>query len=37
MRAGGFIAALFPRMMIPEFAQNDGSHGSAFAGEFCSQ
>jgi len=32
MRGGGLVAALFPRMVISEFAQNDGSHGSAFGG-----
>jgi hypothetical protein len=29
---GGIVAALFPRMVISEFAQDDGSHGSAFGG-----
>src|SRR6266851_7183279 len=32
MCGGGLVAALFPRMVISEFAQNDGSHGSAFGG-----
>jgi hypothetical protein len=30
MSGGSLVAALFPRMVIPEFAHDDGSHSSAF-------
>jgi hypothetical protein len=32
MCGGGFVAALLPRMVIAEFAQDDRAHGSAFGG-----
>jgi hypothetical protein len=30
MRGGGLVSALFTRVVISEFAQDDGSHGCAF-------
>jgi hypothetical protein len=32
MGGGSLVAALLPRMVVAEFAQHDGSHGSAFDG-----